>query len=399
MRLHRIPLVVTAFILLSAAARAQNFTAGDLVVYRVGNGTAALTNTATPVFLDEYNVSSPTTPVLSIALPTSGGNLITAEGTAINEGQLSLSANGQYLAFAGYSEAVGGSKPSNTNPTSTQRVGATISGNGTLTVTPMGTSAFVTNNVRGAYSTNGTNLWVAGAGSGNTGGVWYTNGTGSPVQLPTSPGPAVAATRYVTAMGGQLLVNTGTAIQAVGTGLPTTTGQTSISFNLTTSGNSASFFMADLSNAIAGPDTLYVTSTNSTANSFQKFTLTSGNFYTGTWVNSGNIALGTLGNGNGTLGLTGVADANGNVTIYGTSSSTLFDLVDTSGYDGTLTGTPTVLATASGNEAFRGLALAPSAVPEPGETAALLGAATLLVAGCHRRRKLRVAAAPANDLD
>ena len=382
MKLFRPLSAIAVYLIFLAGARAQSFTPGDLVVYRVGNGTAALTNTATPIFLDEYNVSSPTSPALTIALPTSGGNLMSAEGTAVNEGQLSLSANGRYLAFTGYDEAVGGTKPSNTNPSTTQRVAATMDINGNLTYDLMGTTAFTTNNIRGAYTTNGSNIWVAGAGTGNTGSVWFTNGTGSPVQVLNTP-----ATRYITAVNGQLLMNSGTNITAVGTGLPTVAGQTTTSFNITTiTGNSAAFFVADLSNTIAGPDTLYVTSTNSTANSFQKYTLTSGNFYTGTWVNNGNIALGTLGNGNGTLGLTGSTDLNGNVTIYGTSSSTLFDLVDTSGYNGALTGTATVLATAGTNEAFRGLAFAPT-IPEPGETVLLLGGGALLVASWRRRRR------------
>ncbi len=85
-----------------------------------------------------------------------------------------------------------------------------------------------------------------------------------------------------------------------------------------------------------------------------------------------------------------------NVTIYGTSSSSLFDLTDSSGYDGTLSGTASLLASASGNEAFRGVTFAPEsaiAVPEPGEMAAVMGACALGVAALIRRRNQREEAA------
>ncbi len=41
-------------LLVSTDAQAVKFTGGNLVVYRVGSGTGALTNAAAPVFLDEY---------------------------------------------------------------------------------------------------------------------------------------------------------------------------------------------------------------------------------------------------------------------------------------------------------------------------------------------------------
>jgi len=49
-------------------AHAAGFTEGNVVVYRVGDGAAALTNAATPAFLDEYDAAG--TLVQSIALPT-----------------------------------------------------------------------------------------------------------------------------------------------------------------------------------------------------------------------------------------------------------------------------------------------------------------------------------------
>ena len=48
---------------------AQPFIGGDLVVYRVGDGTAALTNGGNPIFLDEYRPDG--TLVQSIEMPFS----------------------------------------------------------------------------------------------------------------------------------------------------------------------------------------------------------------------------------------------------------------------------------------------------------------------------------------
>ena len=84
------------------------FTAGNLVVYRVGTGATALSNAATDVFLDEYTTSG--TLVQSIALPTSisGSNKrLVSSGTAVSEGFLTLSSDGKYLLLTGYDAAIG----------------------------------------------------------------------------------------------------------------------------------------------------------------------------------------------------------------------------------------------------------------------------------------------------
>jgi hypothetical protein len=59
------------------AAAASGFTSGDLVVYRVGTGAAALTSAATAVTLDEYapGVANQSAPAFSLALPTTSGTL------------------------------------------------------------------------------------------------------------------------------------------------------------------------------------------------------------------------------------------------------------------------------------------------------------------------------------
>src|SRR6476661_430576 len=94
---------------------AQPFTGGDVVVYRVGDGSIALTNGGNPIFLDEYSPSG--TLVQSVAMPFSanpddvqGGvhsplanpNPINNAGSATPSGEIQLSVDGRYLSFTGY---------------------------------------------------------------------------------------------------------------------------------------------------------------------------------------------------------------------------------------------------------------------------------------------------------
>src|SRR2546428_495896 len=81
----------------AAAAVALPFTPGNLVVYRVGNGSTSLTAAAAPVFIDEYTVAGIL--VQSIAMPTvtSGAQrALTASGNITSEGYLSRSADNHY---------------------------------------------------------------------------------------------------------------------------------------------------------------------------------------------------------------------------------------------------------------------------------------------------------------
>src|SRR5437870_11935917 len=92
---------------------AAAFTPGNLVIYRVGDGSAAITSAATAVFLDEYTTAGGS-PVQSIAMPTvvNGSNKrLTAAGTSTSEGLLTRSVDGNYLTATGYDTAVGTATP------------------------------------------------------------------------------------------------------------------------------------------------------------------------------------------------------------------------------------------------------------------------------------------------
>ncbi len=383
MKIRSLIAALLATALLPVVAQAQtSFTLGDLIVYRVGNGTATLGSSATAVFLDEYNASNGSL-VQSIALPSLGNNTTgnfsaTASGSATSEGMITLSQDGQYIAFSGYSANAGLSSVASSNAASVLRVGGTMNYNGTIVVNPLASTSYNGNNIRGAYAENSTAVWTAGAGAVN--GVWFANGT-SAVNLLSG------GLRAVNAAGGQLYIDTGSAIQSVGTGLPTTGGQANTTI-VSTTGTTSAFFFADLSNSVAGPDTLYVANNGANTTAIQKYTLL-GN---GTWVATGTASIGALGNAStGAFGLTGAANGS-DVTIYGTTSNAIFDLTDSSGYDGTLSGTAASLASVaiSGNEAFRGIAFAPTSmavVPEPGAMALLIGLGSLAGAGVLRRKQ------------
>src|SRR5258708_6867347 len=93
--------VALAGLALGMNAGAAPFGAGNIVIYRVGDGTQAITNTGNTVFLDEYTTNSiwlaaggpnAPVPVQSIRMPTNWfgrhGPLI-GSGVALGDGALS----------------------------------------------------------------------------------------------------------------------------------------------------------------------------------------------------------------------------------------------------------------------------------------------------------------------
>ena len=365
--------------LTAASATAAPFTAGNVAVYRVGDGAAALASgVGAATFIDEYTAAG--TLVQSIAVPTvaSGSNqALVNSGTATSEGLLSLSPNGQYLAFAGNNTAVGTANSSTTG-TINKTIGI-VDGNGAVNTSTVLTDVGNTNNIRSAVTTDGTTIYV---GSAVTGVRTTTVGSTTSTQLSTT----VTNVRQVNVFGGQLFTSSqsGTIrLGTVGTGTPTTTGQTITNLpglpttNTGAGGNPYSYLFLDLDPAISfgttGLDTLYVADNSAGITKF--------GFNGTTFAAQGAVADAGL------TGLTGSATA-GVVSLFTSTGTALQLLTDSSGAAGTLTGTPTSLATAGANTAFRGVAFAPTAttlVPEP----ATLGAAAVVAAGLLARRRNR----------
>src|SRR6478672_6647454 len=79
------------------------FTAGDLAVVHVGDGTTTLNGLGNNVAVDEYSTGGGF--VQSFAIPQTGPTPFSMTGNATAEGALSLSQDGGSLTFAGYQSA------------------------------------------------------------------------------------------------------------------------------------------------------------------------------------------------------------------------------------------------------------------------------------------------------
>jgi hypothetical protein len=357
-----------ALALLAAAggpARAQTtpFLPGDLAVLRLGDGSATLSATSAPVFIDEYTPAGAL--VRSIAVDPS---VFSSAGSATSEGQLNRSSDGRFLIFAGYNAPAGTAAIAATAATAVQRSVARVDGAGTVSFNLLGSSAYSTGNPRGAASTNGTDVWVGGTGGAGVAGVQYTSfGSGTATQITAAPNN----TRYVNIANGQLYLSSASSpffgVAAVGTGTPTASGQTAVQlpgFPTATGPSNYDFVFAN-------PNTLYVADDRTTAGGgVEKWT-----FDGSTWTMQYSTLAGTAGLRSLTLSGT---------TLYGiTTDNRLVSAVDTGP---AATGfTFTTLATAGTNTVFRGVDFVP--VPEPGHILLACGATAGLTGWWARRRK------------
>lgn len=357
-------LCALALAVLATPALASPFKADDLVIYRTGSGAAALSNAATVVYLDEYTTTGQL--VQSIALPTSGAGRLTASGTATSEGELTVSADGRFLAVTGYDAAAGTATVKGTASSSVKRVVDLYDYSGKLASTTL-LDAYSGDNFRSAVTLDGTTLFTGGNGTSATAGVRAgTVGESSSTRLISSP----TNVRQVNVFDGQLYFSTGsgtTGVFSVGSGTPTTAGQTKNLIAAT--GSPYGFYFADLNNAVAGVDTLYVADDSA---GLVKFVTADGV----SWTKNGSIAT------SGLTGLTGRV-SNGVVQLFSTSASKLYSFTDTSGAGGLLNGSLVTLASAGTNTAFRGLSVTP--VPEP-ETFVLMLAGLGLLGFVASRR-------------
>ncbi|HMF44456.1 MAG TPA: hypothetical protein VKQ32_27470, partial [Polyangia bacterium] len=320
-------------------------------VVRVGTGAAALSSMASAVFVEERSASG-TLVGTPVALPTAaaGSNhMLTMSGSASSEGCLSLSADGHYLAVAGYDAATG---TAGVASGTSNRVAGRIDIAGTVdTSTVFSTTALGGNNARGATTTDGSELWLSGAGNPSAnGGVWYNTlgAAGTETHVLSSPNNV----RCVSIFGSQLYGSSGSGASAnvfsIGFGTPTAASQTATSL-MTATGSPNGFAMFDLSNTISGLDTMYVADD---AAGLQKWTLVPSDGGSGTtWI------LATTLNITGNTGFRGVAGyvAGGVVTLMASTAESSPNRLVVFVNDGA----GSVVATAPTNEIFRGVAVSP----------------------------------------
>ncbi|MFO0555753.1 MAG: hypothetical protein U0271_45675 [Polyangiaceae bacterium] len=327
------------------------------MVLRVGDGSAALGSGATPSFIEErlYDGSLFGTSNNPIALPTttSGANArLTNAGSSTSEGNLTLSQDGRYVVVAGYDAAVGTATVASTATASVNRIIGRVDRNYTIDTSTRLTTAFTGSNIRGACSSNGTDLWASGTSTAAVGGMFYAAlGTSGGTQVLAAPNNA----RFCNVFNGQLYGSASSSpffsLFSVGVGLPTTTGQTGTTLSGLPSALGPSvygFVILDIDNN-GVVDTLYFADDRTAATGgIYKYTSTDGV----TWA-AGTPAVTNVGATNGARGLAGVFFG-GSVTLFATTTSnTIVSAVDP------LTGaamTKTTLNTAATNTAYRGIA-------------------------------------------
>jgi hypothetical protein len=358
-------------VLACAASAFASLTPGDVVVQRDGNGgVESLTSNATALYLDEFEPRGGF--ATSIALPTAeneggaGNKPITDSGTATSDGGLTLSGNGECLLTVGINAKPGTEKVLATQDTANPRVVALVNGAGEVNTTTALTNFANENNPRSATSSECKKLWVGGAGNKTSGGVLATEvGKKEGTELNEDKN-----VRQVEVVGNQLYTSadptqTGAfTIATVGSGLPTTKGQTITNLPFATSPEEPYAYSLLTLGLGSTPDTLYVADNKKGAetSAIVKYGLSEGK-----WVEHGSVEIPEV---------TGVTanDVNGVVTIYATSSGTshekgtLYRISDVSGVNGTLSGAPVEIAKAPTNEAWRGVAFAPGTVIGSGGT-------------------------------
>lgn len=207
----------TLFLLMATALHLQAqtaFTPGNLVVQRVGNGSTTLSSGAFPVNLVEINTAGTavqTIPFNNSATLTTPPNL-TAAGSSLQDGFMTLSTDGSFLVVPGYNLTTG-TASAGSAAGSNRVIGRGLSA-GTTTI-PVSNAAILTgNNFRGVCS-DGTNYWAAGAG-----GQVYVTSAGSV----NSTAFSNINSRAISIYNGQLFYSTGsgtTGVYSIGSGLPT----------------------------------------------------------------------------------------------------------------------------------------------------------------------------------
>ncbi len=340
--------------LAASHAIAGPFTAGNLVVERLGNGTETLGTTGNNIFFDEYTTTGVAqgSPVQSIAIPTNAGASPMIEaGTGGTTGSITLTPDGLTLVFPGYATNLPNTVTITTGTSAAvPRAVGTLNGNGVYTQVATNTNAFSGSNIRGAAGDGEGNFWAAGTASTTTvnAGVFYFGTAGPATDVFTDN------LRGVRVFNGTLWFTTDSSSPGVGiwafTGQPTaaatpteiiTFGANDSDYNFSVSPNGTVIYDADDGGSAASNAGI------------SKWT-GSGTNWTRSYILLNNGTTGTA-----CFGLT-VDWTTTPPTLYATTTSasgnSLIKTVD----NGPGTTTFTVLATSGTKQFFRGVAFVPT---------------------------------------
>lgn len=320
------------------------FTNGNLVVLKVGDGVSTLANTGNAAFFIEYSTTGSL--VNTIAVPTTGTDPACVSGSASSEGQITRSPDGTLVSFAGYKITPPyTSSLANSTSATVNRVVVSVNPAGVVSTVATTSTQFSGNNIRSAVSDGNNNYWAAG---GNTG-VYHFGSTASDTAVVSTTSTNI---RYIAIFNSQLYYVTakGTyGLYKVGTGTPTTTGQTST--NIIATGSTSSPYAFSIN---ATSDTCYIAidSATTAGGGVQKWINNSG-----TWTLAYTLGIG----GTSLAGCRSLTVKWGGTypIIYATTAEAtenrLIKIIDNG-----LTAAAVTLATAPTNTLFRGVAFAPA---------------------------------------
>lgn len=430
-KIKRIVAAAAVAAALGVSQARADFNSGNLVVLRLGDGSATVTDAAQALYLDEYNITTGAL-VASHALPSSGAGAITLSGAGDHDGHLNFSADGQYLLLGGYRADAGTGNPVPQSAATVNRVIGRVDSNWNADTSTALTDAFDQGSINAVLSDNGQRFWVAGDGTSQvlidpshpeygytevdttTGGLRYVAAPGNSLTVNLSQTQSLSAPsglepdslRSATLVDGQLYILTASQGSFVNRGLfatadplPTTGPQTMIPVMNNIEGNSSDpgqelgpdpkgkfvpksdVVLLDLNPAIAGVDTAYSTGGKQ---EYEKWSLATDGFWHQTdvevFAGAQDInALSAMVNG-------------GVVELLAATDSGIYKLTDANGWDTTIGGafSSTPFISAGGDTLFRGIAVEPSyslaAVPEPTAALGMLAMAMGAAAGRRRRR-------------
>jgi hypothetical protein len=348
------------------------FTPGNIVVSRIGNGAANINTALTQtVYLDEYTPAG--TLVQTIAMPTaaSGSNniltLVGGGGGGSNRytGNITLSADRRFITLAGYNAAPGTGL---LDGVGVSRTIGLVKYDGTVNTTTSLTDFSQNGTPTAAITTNGIDLWCGGyqGTTAATGGIHYTTiGSTTSTQLNTDAysnifGLQISNGQLYGVTPAQQPTGFFPSVSTVGTGIPTTAGQTLTNLpglDGSILSSPEQFVFADLDPTVPGVDVVYVSDND--YGGIVKLSLVGG-----TWTFNDISSVGGS-------GLTGYISGTA-VTLFGITNGSnasqvgggsLFSLVDNGGYNAPFSSTTgTIIATTPTDKAsFRGVAFVPQA--------------------------------------
>jgi hypothetical protein len=337
----------SALVLASSAGLAGPFTPGNLAVVRIGDGVTPLSTDAAPVFILEFTRGGALVQTIPLPSTTTGGRALTVRGSSTSTGHLSRSLDQRYLVLAGFDASAGTPSVSNSLSGEVNRVVARIDRLGRIDLSTALQDAYNSDDTRSVATVDGSAFWLAGpSGSpASSGGVRYALfGASTSVQLSAAP----TNTRIVNIFNNQLYIasasQTFQGVSAVGSGLPTTGGQTTTLLNgfPTTSGPSSyDFFFADAGTLYVADDRISVS-----GGGIEKWTF-DGSAWSRAYTITGSA-------GTGCRGLTGEVTPGGNLLFATTADNRLVTALDT--------GASTMfveIAAAPSGAAFRGVDFTP----------------------------------------